>query len=427
MSICFWERRNTCCKVLFFCLAILGGNPALPRVAASTLPTMNYGLDLELIWIDGLSRPQAPEAESENPAAAPPGEGGTEEPHGGRSLGLRHLLVDLGWALAGQSSLTLRLRPDALLHRHAGLENGVDLRAGQVYRQKRPLVFLERYLITVPYGDNLQGRLGVWEDIPYEGKRRLTPIPFGLKVLLPRRFAGVEMFWNLGGQQNKGVYGLRESSVSLLFFQGREDGGESLDRDTRSFDSAPIAKNPYFGGAFTLEGVFSKALRLEILCGLDESGRSGSRIREYFLGTRMQYQPQSFLKATSLTGEFRYARENRRHKGPALPTLTQKMLLLSGTYAYSYQSWLRLALHWGGSEQVNPQQQLYVDRYSGHQLDLQWEKQVDTALRISMQISEEHRYLENMRGSRQDGFQNSKAQDNILRRVAFALNYVLQG
>ncbi len=259
--------------------------PVSPPPAPAPGPAvLTYSAALDLEYRDVFGKPDsaaggptAPSPTSPNPQPAALRLKATP-----RSLGLKRLRLSLDWRTQNASGLHLVLRPDALSREAPGATRAVetDTRSGDPYRPMPTIKLLDAYHVTIYPASSLSTSVGVFEELAPLRASYPVALDFGLRVALPAKFAGLRLRWQ-DARDGPDLPTARVAGALLAdvyAIDGDEDRVETSGSKRGSFDTAPVASDPYLGGAAVLSFLPTDSIELSAAGGLLDS-RAGDPTR----------------------------------------------------------------------------------------------------------------------------------------------------
>lgn len=259
---------------------------AAPETPAAGPAVFTYEANLELEFRDALGKPDESTGTPETPetptkpgqpptaALAPPlsalrranGAFLKETP---RALGLKRARLALDWRTQAASRLHLVFRPDAV--NRAGVPvREADTRAGDHYRLMPTVKLLDAYDVTIYPLSSFSTSIGVFEELAPIRQSYAPALDFGLRVQLPAKFSGLRLRWR--DQRNGPDLVTPVAAGSLLAevyaVAGDNDRLEASGSRTGAFDEAPVAADPYVGGAGVISYFPLNELEVSALGGM---------------------------------------------------------------------------------------------------------------------------------------------------------------
>lgn len=406
---------------------------------ASRATTLGYEVDASLIYFDSLTRPRTGVVAPLVGAAAP-----------ARAFGLKRFRLAATWQALDSAGLTIVLRPDAAnrsLEQSADAEpRELDTRAGEVglgspYRATPSVRVLDAYQISIAPGAALSASFGVFEELTPTVASYPQLLAFGLETSLPAKFSGGRLGWRRprAADPESGA-GL---SLDMTVMQGDEDRAEGrcsdatatatvpCAGDSRSRDHAPLARDPYQGAALEVSWVGSSGLSLNLLGGSLEGAAVGGRVSEALgqLGAELTQTLGS--RTVKLSLDMRYARERWRVDGVAIRPRVQYSARLTSAVAIDARGFATAGLAVGHSDQdpgLPADAPRPLDRQvpvKGYQIELGYLANVATSLSAQLMLVHERRTTTDAAGAEVGAIQHEDGGARTLRRMGFALTYLL--
>ena len=387
-------------------------------------PLFTHSVDLRLLWLDDLRRPlKGLNSENDSQGGA---DAGSENQKGARTIGLEHLKLGLVWQYHETSKLVLNLRPDAVLARDSdGNQNKpVDTRAGDLYKTASPIQLLDSYQMLFYLGPTAHLAIGVWEELVAYEMSYNPLLAYGLLVQLPQYFSGFSLSW--GGQGAKPrLPGTFEAKFAyeLIFIQGDNDRSEQIGGSNQAFEEAPVADDPYVGGAARMLWWPFEGYRISMLLGygVEKSGLAKSTQTYGDLGLLQQLS--SSIRPVQLNWNARYLLESFEHPNQKLAPLYQFSFSGTSSIWVFPEHRLLLGAHIGRSERHASTPSTENILHYGHQMDLGWDYHFAPGLNLQLMLSEEHREIVRENDQIEDAFRSLQEVKKMLRRFAIAIQY----
>lgn len=397
-------------------------------------PSIHFDIDAKLVYIEAFSGGSSSMIEPN--AVIDQGWASKAEPV--RTLGLGHMKVGLEYSAAKYSSLRMGLRPDANIDADGNANSGFDSRAGSTYRESEKIKLLDTYQLVLNVKDSFRAEVGVFDSFNASYVAFDPLLEFGLNVRFPRKFSGLKLignFKNIAPNEAQPVEtGLQ---TELVVFQGDGDRVEESGALEQHFDEAPMARDPYVGGALSNDWTPSAYLRASLLVGFlesayDPTGLSNESFGAFSLGWDLPFGSRWVKVAFS----FRYSKEKWRVDDVDIESLVQQSAALSSAIQMTELSHLHLALHTGRSERHRFSSGVdgtittdtsRVNPYSGLQIDLGADYVLAERLNLQLALSQEDRTSEDADGGNVGGFDNGTKTEDSIRRLAIGLKYQIDG
>ena len=409
-----------------------------PASNGSSATAMTYSVDLDLAYRDVLGAGKSGGSTSAADAASDGTEstGSTRETP--RGLGLSKFRAALEWQHQGASALTVVLRPDAmnrgLFKKSAAADAAAeprddDSRAGSTYAQRPTIRLLDAYQATLFPGSSFATSVGVFENLAPIRASYPEILDFGLRAELPATFGALRLRW----QGQRATPDRPEPSnvgrfvIDSYAIQGDGDRVEATGTKRHSFDAAPVAADPYYGGALYVGFYPGMGLELGLLAGMqdavDESGATKSGnfaeivVVEDGIGARFP---------TKVSLDIRRVGERFRGAAPAPSPRTQQSIGLSASSQVGAGIWYLLGADYGSSDRM-------LDGGTADQIDVFRGWQVETGvmgavgrdLSLEMLVSQESRTEKGPGQVQRGGFVDGTGDQKSLRRLALTLSYNL--
>ena len=387
-------------------------------------PSFAHQVDLRMLWVDELKRP----LKNLNNDPQPSSNSGDEDQssHGSRTIGLDQLKISFGWRFHESSQLKLNLRPDATLVRdgESGANRQVDTRAGDVYKKTSPIQLLDSYQAVLVLGPRADLSIGVWEEIvPYE--LSYNPLlAYGLLVKLPEYFNGLKLSW--GGREEKpSLPGSFQGKFAyeIMLMQGDNDRSEQIGGHAEAFEQAPVAKDPYLGGAGRLLWWPLEGYRIGLLFGYGEEGVGPNRSKVTYGDMSLEQQLSGSVRPVQLNWNARYLLESFSGSLQKLEPLYQFSFSGTGSILILPKHRFLLGAHIGRSERHSSTPTAENLLHYGHQMDLGWDYHFAPGLDLQFMLSEEHREILSENDEIEDAFRSDREVKKMLRRFAIAIRY----
>ena len=381
--------------------------------------SINYSFDMGYLWISGLSRIERADKAEFDPHALTQ----NSNTRGSRTLGLDHLKIALDARLLKESRVHVAFRPDASLPRRSDGTAGIatDSRAGNFYRKKARIELLDHYRLGYNLGNNAEVSLGVFEQLAPAILAYNAILDFGLRVVLPEKYSGVELFWKQDKHENT------QSSFDYQFivYQGREDRSELMESRDKTHDFAQVSKDPFMGAAARISWHIDSNNQMKIMVGYGSEAKGGNKVNELFSELIWGSSWNTTGKRIKFFADVKYNREDWRFSRIGLPSIEQMSLELSTSYKIEDAQEAFVGAHLGRSERHHSSLENKTLVYYGHQIDVGWNYKLGTGLYSQLMISEEHREQINENGEVEDGFGSFDVFQKRLRRLAFGIYYRL--
>lgn len=397
----------------------------------ASLATANYQLDFDTnvswIYFDQVSTDKLSSQLGEAEPA------GTDQIDEQRTFGLEKASLSLSVTHHSQTKLSVKLRPDAWLTRNSDSDDptrtvfrDIDLRAGDTYRANPVVELLDTYELALIPSQNFKLRLGVLEDLEADDSRTLGLLEFGLNVRLPKKLSVLSIAWanqDLRATPNLRPIRSENYAFELFALQGRDDRSEGIGSSQESYDTGPVAKDPFVGGAISLRASFQEPWSLLIHYGyLDTKVNSGRR-NEHWLDTRLHYRFTLLGMASQLLYQAKWTRDRWSLDAGRYPELEQRSHRLHLEHASGPNSLIFWALSAGHSDQlVEPGPTPDKTSYDGQQLEIGWIATVYPQLQLEMSLAFELRD-QRIDGQTIGGFAANGDTERSLNRFALRLNY----
>lgn len=364
-----------------------------------------------------------------------------------RSLGLKRLRLGFDWRTQNASSLHLVFRPDALSRKtsdgtvreadaRSGVGSAADARGLGAYRPMPAIKTLDAYHVTIYPLSSFSTSVGVFEELAPLRQSYPAALDFGLRVQLPAKFAAVRVRWQ--DIRNEPALAASKATGRLLAevyaLNGDEDRVETYGPKTGSFDEAPVASDPFLGGATAVSYLASDDIELTAVGGLlDESGSSdsvddGKRSNVFGQLAAVAHLFTSERFPTTFSLDLRTASEKWRSAGAGAVKLaprTQRSAGLSVSTRVLPQGWLLFGAHLGKSQRSLPTKlQDQVATVSGWQVETGLLGSLGSDLTLQFMMSTERRVVD---GSGEPGAfidSDGGAHSNV-RRYGLVLSYDL--
>lgn len=399
---------------------------------------LTYDVGLSLAYIDKLARPGAGAIA---PLAATTGRVTTTP----RALGLERLRVALTWTAVRSTSLSLVLRPDTVNRaqdasaagpirdfdaRAGALGSDVSLadprRGGEPYRPAPTIRLADAYAITLHPFSSLAASAGVFESLELPAAAYRTPLPFGLETRFPEKFSAIRARWQrlntepaTAASLEAGPAGL---SSNVYVLQGAEDRVESLAARPGSQDRAPVAQDPFLGGAGSVSFAPSNGIELGVLAGYGDAAQAtGGKRTEVFA------QVASYVKAgnVSLGLDLRYASESWRGAPENFKTRVQTSSKASAAYHLSPRQRLLAGASLGRSDRAALADPAKLAALNGWGAEFGFLSVLGEGLEISVIAAHERRERKES-GDEAGAFIDADGKDHAtLRRIGVTLAYQL--
>ena len=408
--------------------ALIAASLSTP-VGAAESANLNYDVDAALVYLDALRAPRSGANRIDGATTVPLAL--ASQPH---TLGLRRLALGLNWQASALASLHLVLRPDAVnRHDEAGGTllpvREVDTRSGDGGLQPLPTIrLLDEYQLVLGARPEASLGFGVWSGLEPTELAYPELLGFGLKVLFPAKFSGLRLAWQPLSQEpdRAGAAGAgakrAEVAGELFLFQGNEDRAEALVLKSDTFDTAPSARDPYYGAAcrFAVRSGFDVNLGL-ILGYLDQSDAEGRYDAVFGQLSAVEEFPVAGRHG-KVNLEARYLR-SRGHYPVAAQTLTSASVTAS--IAVAAELWALVGIDYGkGDRWTSDRQRDTSKSLQGYELEAGVFGPVGRELSLQLLLSREFRTLRDARG-KSGGFQNEAGARTELNRIGLEVTYRL--
>lgn len=382
-----------------------------PEAQPAQAATLNYTIDAGLIYIDRLTRP--PHGGSIGPVARTSTAAALETP---RTLGLDRMRIAMDWETQRSASLHLVLRPDSANRRDESASpvqpRETDSRAGDdPYRPAPTIRLLDAYQLTLKPGTSLAGSFGVFEGLALPPPAYPETLGFGLAVSLPAKFSGARGRWERAPEAGQG-----QLSAEVYVIQGDEDRAEAFGLKAGTRDSAPVARDPYAGGAAHLSWIPSQALALEFVGGYLEGADAGTRRSEVMAQLTAASKIPLSGKGLNLGLDGRYAQE--RWRGAPLDPRTQHSLVLTAAWHLSNATAVLLGAMQGKTEHA-------TDSVSGFGIEAGVLRSLGQGLTLQLMLSHEKRERKTPGAPTLGGFHDADGNHGTARRMGLELSYLL--
>lgn len=412
---------------------MLGSSSALGAEAT----TWHYAVDASLAYADGVGRPAAVGV----PTSAGGLAGSVKEPT--RALGLKRFRLELGLTGLGGARLFAALRPDAANRMSEGSTvaavHDYDARAcsprdpdkdrmGGCYRRPPTVRMLDAYHLAASPAESLEGAVGVFEGLEHRRTTYEAPLGFGLAVRLPSKFSALRLAWRnrrptLPSESSNAGDGL---SGDLYALQGDEERIETLASRDGTYDTAPVAQDPYYGGAGGI-GWRRSGFAVGLVGGHQQGAATDGRRNEVYGQLFTAYTGGLGTRPFRVNLDLRLSRESWRVSGPNVSDRTQQSVEISTVFGVTGHQRLLAGLGYGTSDRpaaLTRQDELM--KLSGYQFELGAGSDVAPGLEAILMLSHERRRAI-LDGSESGGFFDEDGARSTLRRIGLELAYRLDG
>lgn len=417
-----------------------------PPVLAQDRWGFDYSIDAGLVYLDHLKRPntsidnipysdrfsnkQDQVGEATKNQASPEGRESRlieEVPRGRpRTLGLRHFKVRGSVENLPHSALQFVLRPDALTDRERGEPiREFDGRAGEGYRAKPTVTFLDTYSFEFNLYPGARIGLGVYDELGSQQGSYDSPLEFGLTALFPQKFTAAVLKINASPDPLPTAQDFNPTHhYKVWIYQGRDDRGESYIYQDSSYDYGPSAQDPYTGMAFDWQVDLDQTSAVFGVIGYGDTKVTGGRVNELFAQLAYSKKISLFDLPTHMATEYRISRERFHVTQSGRETLNQQSLFVTQKIDWRPQQSFGLGVHLGTSERQLPDQ-ARKEKLQGWQFDLGYIYQVNEQFYWQSFIAYENR--SNETADNHDGFVTIDGLDSTsyLMRFALELRYQL--
>lgn len=342
-----------------------------------------------------------------------------------KTLGLERAVFRMHWLTPGDSRLNVTLRPDAAIVRDedgAEQNSQVDTRSGDSYRPLPKIYLLDLYSMEFQMESQFSLEVGVIQGVL--GRRNAEEtLEFGLKVMLPEKFFGVVLNNHFFLDTNQPNIKMHELLLLRVFvFQGRDDRGERVKINDRSFDEISVASDPMMAGALSLDYVDSDLLYVSSLLGYGDQKLEVGYLNEVFGRLMIGGALNPWSQVLEVYLDTRYSQEIWKKTEQPRKSLDQLSSSLNLNYAIKQSTELLFSYSWGSSQRHDGGFSR-VAKHTGYEVEGGFRYLWSNDLSAGCSLSGERRDVKSPDGNVRAGFINDQRKRREISRVGCKLTY----